>query len=145
MEFLIIPLVVWFLSQTAKVIVRFIASKGHITIRDISWIYFWGGGFPSSHMAVFSSFSYLVWRYEGVSPLFAFTVVVMLISAYNLLSERKKEGLFEEYAERGPNPLFRNIASRWQLLDISGHTFFEIGVGILFGVLSGYLLDILFL
>lgn len=78
MKFILIPLLIWVLSQTLKFILRLFSSQSK-KIKDVFWVYKWAGGAPSTHTAMLCSALYLVGKYEDFNALFGFCFTVALL------------------------------------------------------------------
>ncbi|HOY56500.1 MAG TPA: divergent PAP2 family protein [bacterium] len=143
MKFIIIPLLIWFLSQTAKYFFRLI-RPGRKKLKNPLWVYKWAGGAPSTHSAMLTAALYNIAFYNGFDVLFAFGVTVALLFMYNLLEDRQKAEMEEKIWEgKGPAWVDR-IFQDGKLLDISGHTFFEVISGIIFGLVMAFVLNKVF-
>lgn len=136
MKFVIIPVLIWFISQTLKFFIRLFSSERK-NIKDAIWVYSWAGGAPSTHTATIFGTLFLVGKYEGFNALFGFCFVTAMIIIYNLVEDRKKEEMREGIFYGA----FNKILGSSKLLDISGHKFIEIVIGLPLGLISAYLLD----
>jgi acid phosphatase family membrane protein YuiD len=139
-KFIIIPLVVWVLSQTIKFITRRFQNQRD-RLDKPAWVYQWAGGWPSTHSAMLTSGLYLIAKYSGIGPLFGFGMTVSLLFMYNLLEDRKKENIEEGRWRIADKKIFKKIFGDQALLDINGHTFMEIVIGVVFGAVCGMVLD----
>lgn len=143
MNLIIISFLVGILSQTAKFIFR-LFGKRKKNLKGALWVYEWAGGAPSTHSAVLAAAIYSIAYYEGYNLLFGFAVIVAAVFIYNLLAERTKEELEEaNLKKRGPRWASK-IYDDGRLLDISGHTFFEVISGIIFGLVMAFILNKVF-
>ncbi|MBI2673276.1 divergent PAP2 family protein [Candidatus Woesearchaeota archaeon] len=133
LKFIIFPLIIWLIGQSMKCIIYLLRYK-KITKKKVLWIYTWASGVPSTHAAMLASSLYLLWFYNGIDATFSFAFVVSLLLVYNLLAERRKEELLEQRANKKTNKFLQAIFDDHKLLDISGHTFFEIFTGIVVGI-----------
>ncbi len=140
MKFILIPLIVCFLSQSIKFIIRLIVEK-EPSLRSFSWVYQWAGGTPSTHSAMLASALYLVGENNGFDSVFAFCVVVSLTVIYNLVEDKKKQEIVEKRWKENGNTFANKIFKDGKLLDISGHTYFEIMAGITCGVIMAIILS----
>ncbi|WP_117237044.1 divergent PAP2 family protein [Thermus sediminis] len=97
------------------------------------------GGMPSSHAATVSALAVAVGLKEGFhSPLFAVAAILALIVMYDATGIRRAAGLhaqllnqlvqeFQEVLRKGPKPE--------PLKELLGHTYLEVFVGALLGLL----------
>src|SRR3989338_6208649 len=98
MEFVLIPVVVWIVGQTLKFVIRVSFGKDKLSFANVSWIYKWGAGVPSTHAALLTVSVYLVGTYDNFGPIFGFSFVTALLFIYDdLLVDRRKQSLLEEY------------------------------------------------
>lgn len=136
MNIIIIPFVAVAVTQFIKV-VWFYFGKNVNKPHSFLWPTFWIGGFPSSHTAVLTSAIYAIWKYEGVSLMFGFGVVISLLIIYGLLEDKKRQILFEEYFVQSNDSSLQKIVFENRLLSFSGHSLFEIISGGLIGIIVG--------
>ncbi len=122
MNYLYITLISLFTSQTIKFLVRYFSKTKDS--KNLLWVFIWATGAPSTHSAILVSNLVLLYKDLGMSPIFMFSCVVSIIFMYNLVADRKREIM------RGSNI---------QVLDISGHTFFDIVCGIILGLVIGFI------
>lgn len=139
LKFVLIPLIIWVLSQSVKFIAHTIKS-GSVSKEAVYWIYQWAGGAPSTHAAMLTSSLYLLGIYNGLDAIFGFAFVVALILMYNLLAEKKKQELFDKHLRKTKDGSLKTVIKDSRLLDISGHTLFEIFYGVIFGLISAIIL-----
>jgi acid phosphatase family membrane protein YuiD len=92
--------------------------------KNIFWVFVWATGAPSIHSAILVSNLTLLHRDIGFSSVFMFSLIVSLILMYNLVADRERE-------------IIRGETGR--VLDISGHSFFDILTGVIFGLVIGVL------
>lgn len=138
-KLVIIPLIVWATSQSVKFIIAAIKMKS-LPRDKIFWIYQWAGGAPSTHAAMLTSALYLLGMYNGLNAVFGFAFVVSLILMYDLVAERRKQEMLEQHLINSKDKSLLKIVKDGYMLDISGHNFIEIAVGILFGIASTMIL-----
>lgn len=120
-------------------------EKKSLALEDAVWVYAWASGTPSTHAALLSSVLYSIYLYEGFGPLFGFGFTVSLLLLYDLRTERKKQTLLEEYFVKSENGSLKQAVGDGRLLDISGHTSFDVAIGIFFGVLASFLIFSVFI
>lgn len=141
MRYILIPVIVWFLSQTAKLIVSAVRKK-RLSWGLIVWTYSWSGGAPSTHSATLSSITFLLGQYIGFdNPIFAFAVIVSMIFMYNLMEDKEQHELREERLKEVFARFKIKAKKNFKLFDIHGHTSFEIGTGIVFGLFLTWILE----
>ncbi len=116
----LIPVVVWLLSEVAKVITE--------KIRTGMWVHrvFQPGGMPSSHSAFVTSLVIVVGRKIGLDSVeFAITFVFACIVYYDAVVTRRVQG------EQGK---VLNRLQQWKKFsERMGHSLFEVLGGIIFG------------
>lgn len=141
MKYLLIIFIVLLICQTLKFFIRFF-SKKQIN-KKIIWAYFWATGAPSAHSAVLTSGLLLIYRDSGFSSIFIFCLVVSLILMYNLIADKKREEIREQFLVKG-GEIDKEIVLSGKVMDISGHSFFDIVMGIMVGLFTTLLLLSLF-
>jgi acid phosphatase family membrane protein YuiD len=136
MVYVIFPFVVWTISQTIKFAARIIRQDVPKKLRSAFWTYVWAAGPPSTHSAILSSALVLVWDRVGPTPTFTFCLAVTMLWLFDMVSERKKQETENEYF--GHDTLAMRKAVRdGTLIDLSGHSFPEVVLGILLGTTLG--------
>ncbi len=138
MIYLLILVLTFFISQTLKFIIRYFSSSTKID-RGIVWTYIWATGAPSTHSAMLVAGLTMLYRDTGFSALFAFCVLVAGVFMYNLVADRTREIIEEKFFAEG-DEAERKIVATGRVLDISGHSFFDIITGIITGFVSAQLL-----
>ncbi len=113
MKFILIPIIVWFLSQSVKFIARLIHDKRKGLDKAV-WVYQWAGGAPSTHTAVMTGVTYLVWVDYGLSSMFSFCFAASLLLIYNLLEDRKKQELEQKEWKKSHLKNIKNVFKVWQ-------------------------------
>ncbi len=144
MVYILIPLLIWLISQTIKYLVRVFRGE-KMTLGNAVWDFVWAGGPPSTHSALLTAGLYLIAREYGFGAIFGFAFVVALLRMFDLVAEWKKEVLFEEYLKKDPDKGIKKMIREGRLLDASGHRLYEVVLGIVTGLilvhtLSEYLL-----
>lgn len=130
-----IPVIIWFMVQSFKVIFELVKNK-KINIRRI-----WGsGGMPSSHTALVCSLATVVAIREGVaSSSFAISVVLAAVVMYDAAGVRRAAGK----QARVLNQIIENegdINVQEKLIELLGHTPKEVFVGAIVGIFVSILL-----
>mgnify|MGYP001570964136 FL=1 len=95
---------------------------------------------PSAHSAILVSSLYFVYREVGTAPLFVFCAITAIILMYNLVADREREEIRKKIFNF-KNPASGAASIEKRVLDISGHTFFDIATGVLFGFLATVVLE----
>ena len=108
MKIILIPIIVFFLSQTLKFVARLIKNKDHLD-SSAFWVYMWASGAPSTHSAVLVSSLYLLYLKVGLSEVFAFCLFVVVLVIYNLLASKKKEEIIIQTLK--VEEVFKKLAS----------------------------------
>lgn len=131
MQSLLIILAVMILCQTAKFIWRLFENKNKNLSNRMVWVYLWATGAPSGHAAVLTSALMFVFWDEGGSAVFVFSCVVAAILMYNLVADREREEIRRFLFGETKSEEDKVTVDR--VIDISGHTFFDIWTGVVFG------------
>ncbi len=133
-KFLIIPFALWFAIQTFKVIVDLVKNK-RLNVKRIMG----AGGMPSSHSAVVTSLATLIGKEEGLdSPIFALSVIFAFVVMYDAAGVRRAAGkqasLLNKIIE---TPGLTGVQVSERLVEVLGHTPFQVFVGALIGIIAG--------
>ena len=129
--YLWVPISIWLLIQIWKFIWDMIVNK-RINLRRLLG----AGGMPSSHSAVVTSLATLVGYYEGLdSAIFALSVIFALVVMYDAAGVRRAAGK----QARILNQILNNknmagITVQEKLIELLGHTPFEVAVGAVVGI-----------
>ena len=126
-----IPIIIWFLVQTFKVVFELVKYK-KLNIKRM-----WGsGGMPSSHSAVVTSLMTAIGLSEGVtSAIFAVSFVFSCIVMYDAAGVRRAAGK----QARVLNQIIENegdINVGEKLIELLGHTPKEVFVGAIVGIIG---------
>ena len=133
-KWLWIPLATWLLVQIFKLIVEIFSAKDRkINFRRILG----AGGMPSSHTAGITSLATSIGMSEGFgSPLFALAAVFCFIVMYDATGVRRSAGkqaaILNKMMESEGN---FNVQEK--LVELIGHSPFEVFVGVIVGILMG--------
>ena len=138
-KYIIFPLIVWIISQTLKVGYRLFIRKEKYSLKHILWIYQYGDGAPSTHSAIIVSVLYILGNQRGLDIIFCFALSMVFVVMYNLVEKRKRHLILESYLIRSSDPVLRAVVEEGRMRDISGHSYFEIAVGVVVGIILGYL------
>lgn len=130
-----IPLIIWFLVQTFKVIYELVKYR-KLNIKRM-----WGsGGMPSSHSALVCSLTTVVALMDGFdSTSFAISVVLSSVVMYDAAGVRRAAGK----QARVLNQIIENegdINVGEKLIELLGHTPKEVFVGAIVGIIGSILL-----
>lgn len=125
-----IPIIIWFLVQSFKVVYEIIKNK-KVNIRRI-----WGsGGMPSSHSALVCSLATVVALEDGIgSTTFAIAIIFATVVMYDAAGVRRAAGkqarVLNQIIEKG-----NTINIQEKLIELLGHSPKEVFVGAIVGVL----------
>lgn len=128
--YIIIPFSAAILSQFIKVIIEFVKYKKINFARFLDGM----GGMPSTHSALVSSISTLIYLNCGMSPLFAVTLIFSLIVIYDSMGIRYESGKQAE--------IINDIAGS-NLQEKIGHKPVETLAGVLLGIIFTIVLCII--
>ena len=133
-KYLIVPFLLWFFIQLFKVIYDLVTTKKFNFKRILG-----AGGMPSSHSAVVVGLATLVGKGEGVdTPIFAVTVILAFVVMYDTAGVRRAAGkqakLLNKLIE---TPGLTGIQVSEKLVEVLGHTPFQVLVGALIGLVVG--------
>jgi acid phosphatase family membrane protein YuiD len=97
------------------------------------------GGMPSSHSAVVTSLATLIGYYEGLdSAIFALSVIFALVVMYDATGVRRAAGKQARILNQIINSKEVKVNVPEKLVELLGHTPFEVFVGFIIGI--GYAL-----
>ena len=124
----------WFFIQAFKVIYDLVVDKKFNFKRILG-----AGGMPSSHSAVVCVLATLIGRSEGFSsPIFALSVVFAFVVMYDAAGVRRAAGkqakLLNKLIE---TPGLKTEEVQERLVEVLGHTPFQVIVGALIGIIVG--------
>ena len=133
-KYIYIPFLLWFRIQVFKVIYDLVTTKKFNFKRIMG-----AGGMPSSHSAVVSGLATLIGKYEGVgTPLFALSFIFAFVTMYDAAGVRRAAGkqarLLNKIIE---TPGLSGIQVSERLVEVLGHTPFQVIVGAAIGVIVG--------
>ena len=133
-RYLLIPLLIWISIQCFKVICELIMTK-EFNFKRI----FGAGGMPSSHSAVVTSLATLVGKSEGItSPVFAISVIFACIVMYDAAGVRRAAGKQAALLNKIINtPGLSGLQVQEKLVEVLGHTPFQVIVGATIGIVVG--------
>ena len=133
-KYVVIPIATWFFIQLFKLIYDLIKTKKFNFKRILG-----AGGMPSSHSAVATSLATLIGCNEGFdSPLFAIAAIFACVVMYDAAGVRRAAGkqakLLNKIVE---TPGLSNVEVTERLVEVLGHTPFQVLVGAIIGILVG--------
>ena len=129
-KYIIIPVGAAILSQCIKVLIEFIKYKKFSVKRFVDGM----GGMPSTHSALVSSISTVIYLDYGLSPLFAVTLIFSLITIYDSMGIRYESGKQAEVI---------NEISGSNLEEKIGHKPIETLMGVILGILYTLIVSII--
>ena len=133
-KFIYIPLILWFCIQTIKVITDLIKNK-KFNFKRV----FGAGGMPSSHSAIVTSLATLIGKEYGFgSGIFAVSLIFAFVVMYDAAGVRRAAGkqaaLLNKLIE---TPGLKPLEVQGKLVEVLGHTPFQVIVGALIGIVVG--------
>ena len=133
-RFLIVPVLTWFCIQVFKVVWDLVTTKKFNFKRILG-----AGGMPSSHTAIVVSLSVLIGREYGFdSAIFALSMIFSFIVMYDAAGVRRAAGkqarLLNKIVE---TPGLSDIEVQERLVEVLGHTPFQVIVGAIIGIIVG--------
>ncbi len=129
LKVIIFTLATWLLSEVLKPVFQ----------KDIRAL-FMNGKMPSSHTAVTVALFVCLLIYDGITLLSFFAFIMMMIIVRDAFSVRKAVGTNSEYI----NTLLKKVGIKKKVRVVHGHTFNEVVVGGIIGVIIPVLLWLLF-
>ena len=136
-KYIYIPVILWFLIQCYKLLWDLITTKKFNFRRILG-----AGGMPSSHSAVVCSLAMLIGRAEGFgSSIFAISFVLAVVVMYDAAGVRRAAGKQARLLNKIVNtPGLTNVQIQERLVEVLGHTPFQVFIGALIGVIAGAVL-----
>ena len=133
-KYIYIPLLTWLGIQTFKLIWDIVTTKKFNFKRILG-----AGGMPSSHSAVVMSISVLVGREAGFDSFhFAISLIFSCVVMYDAAGVRRAAGkqatLLNKIVE---TPGLTGVEVQEKLVEVLGHTPFQVFVGALIGIIVG--------
>ena len=133
-KYIYVPFLLWFFIQLFKLIYDLVTTKKFNFKRILG-----AGGMPSSHSAVVTSLATLIGKYEGVdSAIFALSFIVAFVVMYDACGVRRAAGkqaaLLNKLVE---TPGLTGLQVSEKLVEVLGHTPFQVLVGALIGLVAG--------
>ena len=136
-KYITVPFLLWFGIQLFKVIYDLVTTKKFNFKRILG-----AGGMPSSHSAVVMSLATLIGKNEGVeSPIFALSLIFAFVVMYDAAGIRRAAGKQAKILNKIiETPGLTNQEVSERLVEVLGHTPFQVLVGALIGVVTGLLI-----
>ena len=133
-KYIYIPVILWFLIQTYKLLYDLYKTKKFNFKRIMG-----AGGMPSSHSAVVVSITTLIGKNYGVdSALFALSLVFSCIVMYDACGVRRAAGKQAKVLNDIVNtPGLSSVEMKGKLQEALGHTPIQVFVGALIGLIAG--------
>lgn len=130
LKYIIIPILIAVLSQSIKVLLELIKYKKISLKRYING----QGGMPSTHSALVSSLSTIIFLDYGISVYFSITLIFSLIIIYDSMGIRY---------ESGKQAQVLNEISGSKLNERIGHKPLEVLMGVLLGITLTIIINII--
>ena len=132
-----IPLILWFLIQTFKVLTDLVVNRKLNVKRIIG-----AGGMPSSHSAVVCSLASCVGKEYGFnSGIFAIAVIMAFVVMYDAAGVRRAAGkqatILNKILE---TPGLTTLQVQEKLVEVLGHTPTQVVVGAIIGICVGIII-----
>lgn len=133
-KYIYIPFLLWFGIQLFKLIYDLVTTKKFNFKRIMG-----AGGMPSSHSAVVVGLATLIGKYEGVgTPIFALAFIVAFVVMYDACGVRRAAGKQAELLNKlVETPGLTGLQVSERLVEVLGHTPFQVLVGALIGLIVG--------
>ena len=133
-KYIYIPFLLWFCIQLFKLIYDLVTTKKFNFKRILG-----AGGMPSSHSAVVVGLATLIGKGEGVdSPIFALSMVLAFVVMYDAAGVRRAAGKQAELLNKLiETPGLSGMQVSEKLVEVLGHTPFQVLVGALIGFVVG--------
>ena len=136
-RFLVVPILVWIAIQSFKVMYDLAVTKKFNFKRIMG-----AGGMPSSHSAIVTSLATLVGKYQGVdTPIFAVSLILAAVVMYDACGIRRAAGKQAALLNKIiATPGLTGLQVSEKLVEVLGHTPFQVLVGALIGVIAGLIM-----
>lgn len=136
-KYIYVPFLLWFFIQLFKVIYDLVTTKKFNFKRILG-----AGGMPSSHSAIVTSLATLVGKYQGVdTPIFAVSLILAAVVMYDACGIRRAAGKQAALLNKIiATPGLTGLQVLEKLVEVLGHTPFQVLVGALIGVIAGLIM-----
>lgn len=133
----VIPLILWIIIQTFKVITDLVINKRLNVKRIIG-----AGGMPSSHSAVVCSLATCIGREYGFDTgIFAIALIMACVVMYDAAGIRRAAGKQARILNHIlDTPGLTTVEIQERLIEALGHTPIQVFVGAIIGVVAGLIL-----
>lgn len=133
-KYIYVPIIMWVMIQTFKVIWELIKTKKFNFKRIMG-----AGGMPSSHSAIVVGLATMIGKYEGVdTAIFAVALIFSFIVMYDATGVRRAAGkqatLLNKIVQ---TPGLSTLQVHEKLVEVLGHTPIQVFVGALIGIIVG--------
>ena len=133
-KYIYVPFLLWFAIQLYKFLYELVKTKKVNFKRIVG-----AGGMPSSHSAIVASITTLIGKYEGVgSSIFALSLIMSFIVMYDACGVRRAAGkqaaVLNKIVE---TPGMTSLQISEKLIEMLGHTPFQVIVGAILGIVTG--------
>lgn len=133
-RYLIVPFLTWFCIQLFKLIWDLVTTK-KLNLKRLMG----AGGMPSSHSAVVVALATMIGRSQKIeSPIFALSVIFAFIVMYDACGVRRETGkqahILNEIIK---SPGLTSVEVSEKLVELVGHTPFQVFTGALIGLIVG--------
>ena len=131
---IVIPLVLWIIIQTFKVITDLVINRRLNVKRIIG-----AGGMPSSHSAVVCSLAMCIGKEYGFnSGIFAIALIMAFVVMYDAAGVRRAAGKQARILNHIlDTPGLSQVEVQERLIEALGHTPIQVFVGALLGAIAG--------
>lgn len=136
-KYIYVPFLLWFFIQLFKVIYDLVTTKKFNFKRILG-----AGGMSSSHSAIVTSLATLVGKYQGVdTPIFAVSLILAAVVMYDACGIRRAAGKQAALLNKIiATPGLTGLQVSEKLVEVLGHTPFQVLVGALIGVIAGLIM-----
>ena len=136
-KYIIVPLLTWFFIQLFKLIYDLVTTRKFNFKRILG-----AGGMPSSHSAVVVSLATMIGKDIGVdTPLFALSMAFALVVMYDAAGVRRAAGKQARLLNKiVQTPGLSGLEVQEKLVEVLGHTPFQVLVGALIGLAVGLII-----
>lgn len=133
-RFLLVPFLTWFGIQLFKLIWDLVTTK-KLNLKRLMG----AGGMPSSHSAVVVALATMIGRNQGItSPIFALSVIFAFVVMYDACGVRRETGkqahILNEIIK---SPGLTSVEVSEKLVELVGHTPFQVFAGAVIGLIIG--------
>ena len=133
-RFLLVPFLTWFGIQLFKLIWDLVTTK-KLNLKRLMG----AGGMPSSHSAVVVSLATMIGRNQGVNtPIFALSIIFAFVVMYDACGVRREAGkqahILNEIIK---TPGLSSVEVSEKLVELLGHTPFQVFAGAVIGLIIG--------